>query len=535
MNALTGTGKLIRLILRRDRWLLAVWVLPISLVPQSLKSTISAAYPTPEELRGYYDVSVDNPGFISLYGQLPGPSLGEMVAWRIGFVPVMVGLIALLTVIRHTRTEEETGRRELVGATVVGRHAGLAAALTVTFVANLVLAVLVALFLIGQGMPAAGSWALGLELAAAGWVFAAVGAVAAQLTESAGAARAIAITALGVAYLLRVVGDLSSLGNGAVSWLSWLSPIGWVHRIRPYGAEQWWVLALAAGFTAVLTVGAVALAARRDVGAGLLPTRPGPAAAAPGLNSPLGLAWRLHRSLLAGWLVGFAVLGLVFGGVAESIGDLLNDNQGLQDVFARIGGRAALIDIYFAAIMSLIGIIAAGYAIQAALRLRTEESSLRAEPILATSVSRLRWAASHYAFSVLGPAAAMVTAGLVAGLAYGISTGDAGREVPRVLGAAMVQLPAVWVLSAVAIALVGLLPRMAATGGWGALALCLMISMIGAPLQLSQWLLDVSPFTHVPRAPGADVSAAPLVWLLVVAVALTAAGLAGLRRRDISP
>ncbi|HET8680970.1 MAG TPA: ABC transporter permease, partial [Micromonosporaceae bacterium] len=164
MNALTGTGKLIRLILRRDRLLLAIWVLFSSIVPLSLKSSIAELYPTPEGLKQYFDESVDNPGFVSLYGLLPGSSLGELVAWRIGFVPVMVGLIAVLTVIRHTRTEEETGRRELVGATVVGRHAGLAAALTVTFVANLVLALLVALFMSGQGMPAAGSWALGLEL-----------------------------------------------------------------------------------------------------------------------------------------------------------------------------------------------------------------------------------------------------------------------------------------------------------------------------------------------------------------------------------
>jgi ABC-2 type transport system permease protein len=160
---------------------------------------------------------------------------------------VIVGLISLLTVIRHTRTEEETGRRELLGATVVGRHAGLAAALAATFGANLVLAALVALGMLSQDLPASGSLALGLELAAAGWIFAAVGAVAAQLTDSAAGARAIAISALGAAYLLRVVGDLSGQAGGGLSWLSWLSPIGWAHRIRPYGDERWWLLALAAG------------------------------------------------------------------------------------------------------------------------------------------------------------------------------------------------------------------------------------------------------------------------------------------------
>jgi ABC-2 type transport system permease protein len=52
-------------------------------------------------------------------------------------------------------------------------------------------------------------------------------------------------------------------------------------------------------------------------------------------------------------------------------------------------------------------------------------------------------------------------------------------------------------------------------------------------LQLSHWVLDISPFTHVPRLPGGTVSASPLLWLSLVALALGAVGLAALRRRDI--
>jgi putative exporter of polyketide antibiotics len=182
--------------------------------------------------------------------------------------------------------------------------------------------------------------------------------------------------------------------------------------------------------------------------------------------------------------------------------------------------------------MSILGLIAAAYAIQATLRLRSEESSLRVEPVLATAVGRVQWAGSHLTFSILGPATALVTAGLTTGLAYGLATGHVGRELPRLLGAAMVQLPAVCLLAAIAVALFGLLPRLAAAS-WAALAVCLLVFLVGASMQLSQWLLDVSPFTHVPKVPGAAVTATPLVWLAAVAVALAAAGLIGLRRRDI--
>jgi ABC-2 type transport system permease protein len=101
-----------------------------------------------------------------------------------------------------------------------------------------------------------------------------------------------------------------------------------------------------------------------------------------------------------------------------------------------------------------------------------------------------------------------------------------------VLGGAVVQLPAVWVLAAIAVALFGLVPRYAPMT-WGALAVCLGFPLVGAAMQLSQWLLDISPFTHIPKAPGAAVSATPLVWLVGIAVALAAARLIGLQQRDI--
>jgi len=532
MNELTGTGKLVRLILRRDRVLMALWVPWVALVPLSYVASINEIFPTAAGRQGYADASAHNAGFVALYGSLFGSSLGELVAWRAGFIPVMIGLLSILTVIRHTRTEEETGRRELLGATVVGRHAGLAAALVATFGANLVLGALLAVGMISQDLPASGSWAFGAEFAAAGWMFAAIAAVAAQLTSGAGSARAIAIVTLGAAYVLRLVGDLSSLGDGALSWLSWLSPIGWVHQIRPYGGDRWWPVAVAVCVTAVLGLVAVALSARRDVGAGLLPPRLGPASAAPGLGSPLALAWRLHRGLLAGWIAGFAVLGVVLGGVAEGIGDLVRDNRDLEDLFARVGGAAGVIDSYLASMTSLLGLIAAGYAIQATLRLRNEETGGRAEPVLGTAAGRLRWAGSHLVFSILGPAAALAAAGLAMGLTHGLNTGDVGRELPRVLAGAMAQLPAVWVVAAITVVLFGLLPRLAAVS-WGALAICLLLAMVGTALRFDQWVLDISPFTHVPHLPGGTATATPLVTLAAMAAVLSVVGLAGLRRRDM--
>ncbi|HLL99107.1 MAG TPA: hypothetical protein VK276_08500 [Rubrobacteraceae bacterium] len=524
MKSLAGTGALVRLILRRDRIVMPLWVVVLALTPVSVASTLADLYPTVAERQAYTDILTGNPAFLALYGPVFGSSIGALTAWRLTGTVVLVGLASLLTVVRHTRAEEEAGRGELLGATVVGRQAPLFAALIVTFSANLLLAALVAVGLVGFGLPAVGSAALGISWAALGWTFAAVAAVAAQVTEGARAARGIAITVLGLCFLLRAAGDA-----GKRDWLSWLSPVGWSQHMRPFADERWWVFALFAALVTVLVAAAYGLSARRDLGSGLLPARPGPAAASPWLRGSLALAWRLHRGVLIAWAAGFAV----FGGVTQSTVQIIDTSPQMRALAERLGGSSGLADTWFAVLMGLLGLVVSGYAIGAALRLRSEESSGRVEPVLAASVSRLRWAASHLTFTALGPAVVLGAAGLAAGLTYGLSVGNVGLELPRVLAAAEVQLPAVWVLAGLAVALFGLLPRFVAPVGWGVLAACALLEEFGRPLQLSERVLDLSPFAHLPKLPGGDVSAAPLVRLTLVAVTLAAVGILGFSRRDV--
>ncbi len=531
MNGLTGTLGLARLILRRDRFLLPLWILLIPLVVIATVGGFEELLPTEAARLSYYEGTAKSPSIVGMLGPVYGADLGALVAQRSGFMFVVVPLISLLTVIRHTRTEEEAGRRELLGATVVSRDAPLFAALLVTFAADLVLGLLTALGLQSVGLAAGGSFAFGLALAVAGWVFAAVGAVAAQLTENAGGARGIGLAVLGVAFALRLAGDTAGEG-GATGWLSWLSPLGWGPRVQAFAGERWWVLVPSLTAVALLVAAAVPLAARRDVGAGILPTRQGPADAAPYLRGPLGLAWRLHRGLVIGWGAGFVVLGLMYGSAADAAEQALRANPDLQEMFARLGGTSRFSDAFIVAIMSVLALIASGYAIQAALRRRAEEAALRSEPVLAGAVSRAGWAAGHLVFAVAGPAVALALGGLMFGLVYGVASGDVGSAVPRVLGAALVQLPAVAVLGTLATLLFGLVPRFAGAA-WAVFGACVLLGQVGALLQLDEAILDLSPFTHVPRVPAEEVTVAPLAWLTGIAVSFIVAGLAGLRRRDI--
>ena len=536
MKELAGTGALIRLILRRDRILLPIWILWFAALPTFFATGFAELYPTATERQAFAETAGNNPGMVAIYGPLFDSSIGGLLAWRAGIIPIIVALGQPPHC--HPPYKDRGRSRDgvkLLGSTVCpARHAPLAAALIVTVAANLVLATLLALGLMSEDLPAGGSIALGLAFATVGCVFAAVAGVAAQLTEGAGAARGTAISFLGLAVLLRVAGDVSGEDSGW-SWLSWTSPIGWAQQARPFADERWWVFVLAASGFVVLAVVAYALSSRRDVGSGLLPPRLGPATASPALRSPLALAWRLHRVLLLGWTAGFVVMGVIFGAYHRvRLGNAKRQPTIENSVRATGRAQAGLADASLSAMMGLLGLVASGYAIQAALRLRAEEEDLRAEPILATSVSRLWWSSSHLLFAIVGPAAALATAGLVAGLIYGAQHRRRRRRATACVG----RCPGATAR------------RVGAGRNYGSplrpttpvrrarelgcvLGIFLLLGQFGELLQLEQWMLDISPFTHIPNLPGGEVSALPLIWLVVVAVVLTVVGLIGFRRRDI--
>ena len=527
MNALAGTGALVRLALRLDRVRLTVWVLLIAAMPAGTAANYMQLYPTERSLQNVSGV-ISNPSLVAINGPLFDVSLGGLTAWKIGATSfILVGLMSLFTVIRHTRTEEETGRLELLGATVVGRHAPLTAAALVAGAASLVIAVLVAATLIGVGLPSAGSVTLGLAIGLTGVAFTAIAAVCAQLTTSARSATGIASAVLGAAYVLRAMGDVGP------TWLSWLSPIGWAMRIQAYAGEQWWVAVLFVLLTVALGGTAYALTARRDIGFGLLPPRLGPASAANWLRTPLALAWRLHRGVLVGWVIGLAVSGVAMDGAAVAVSGGFNANEQLKELLVRMGGSKGLTDAYLGAIFSIIGVVAAAYTVQATQRMHAEETGGRVEPLLATSVGRVQWALSHFVFALLGTALVLTVAGVGAGLAYGLQIDDVGGQVARLLGAALVQLPAAWVLAGLGMALFGLAPRFA-TLTWAGLIVCVVLLELGALLGLSQWVVDISPFAHVPKLPGSQFTGTPLLWLTAIAATFSVAGLAGFRRRDIA-
>ncbi|MFI1728785.1 ABC transporter permease [Streptomyces acidicola] len=518
---LAGSGTLLRFALRRDRVMLPVWIAVNALMVLSMPNTLKGLYGTAAERADLIRQMETNASLRALIGPVFGDSLGALTAWRAGiYAGALAAVMSLIVVVRHTRDEEESGRQEMVSSGAVGRRAPLTAALLAAAVANGVLALLLVGGLAGQG--GAGALALGLGIAGVGMVFATMAAIIAQLTESARLARGLTSAVLGAAFVLRAAGD-SAKDDGS-SVLTWLSPLGWLENLRAFADERWWVLLLFAAAILLQGVVAYGLAGRRDVGMSFLPTRPGPANGR--LNTAGALAWRLQRGSVLGWSIGFFLAGVVYGGLTEGAADLVGDNANAREIFERMGGQSGLTNAFLAAMIGMLGLIAALYIVSSVLRLNGEETSGRAEPVLANAVGRLRWAAGHLVVAFGGTALIMLLAGLGFAIGY-------GKEFGPILGACLVQLPAVWVIGGVAVLLHGLLPR-AAVAAWAVAGAVLLIGWIGPALNVPQTVLDVSPFGHLPKLPGGEMEWGPVLLLTAIAAALVAGGLGALRRRDLT-
>jgi ABC-2 type transport system permease protein len=515
----------VRFLVRLDRLRIPVWIAGIVLSVWSSASSVKAFYPTQADLDAAAEPLYDNVAVIALQGPTYAiDTLGGNIVFNIGgFGYVIMGLMAMFLVGRHTRADEEAGRTELLRAAVVGRNAPVTAALLVTGGGLAVTGVLITLSMLALGLPAAGSVAYGAAMAAFGVFFAGVTAVAAQVTEHNRPAYGITGALLGLSFVVRAVGDV---GDGTVSWLS---PMGWAQSVRPYAGERWWPLLLLAAGTVALVGVAYALLARRDLGGGLVAARPGQPTASRWLGRPWGLTVRLQRATLLAWASGLVTTGIVYGSLGEDVADLVGDSEQVADVIAQAGG--SLTDSYFATSLLMLAVITGGYAVSSALRARSEETGGRAEPLLATSLSRTQWAGSHLAMAVGGSTLILAATGAAMGATYGLIVGDAG-QVPRLTGAALGFAPALWVLAGLATALFGVLPRATVAVSWAVFAWCALVGFLGQLLDLPQWAMDVSPFEHVPELPAQGVEWPPLVVLTLIAAALATVGLAGLRRRD---
>ena len=521
----TGWGSLLIFALRRERVTLPCWVAGIGLLLAFQSVNSQNLYDTTEKLAQLRSTMGSNVAAIALGGPtgLLDTIGGEVLFEIFSYLAIVTGLMSMFLVGRHTRTDEENGRAELLRSARVGRRAPLTAALALAGIANAAVAVMLFAVGVGTGLPVTGSLLTGLAVAGIGVTFAAATAMAAQIADASRGVYGTTTFLIATAYVLRAIGDV---GDGAAAWFS---PIGWGQRTYPYSQDRWWPLALFLIVGVVLVALAFVLLDRRDFGAGLVRSGRGRPEATRWLSSPLGLAWRLQRGPFLAWVVGVFLLGAAYGSFAQSIEQFLADNPIIANYLP--GGVEDAVDSYLALTLGLTSLLAAAFGLSSALRARSEETAGTAEPILACPVGRTTWLGSHLIVAFLGSAVVAAVGGLGEGVVHGIATDDAAQPL-RLVGAALVHVPAVWIVLGVAVLAFGWQPRVSAVVAWAFFAYCVVTVLFAEAFDLPSWFDEASPWAHTPKAPLESISATSAVILPAIAALCVVAGLAGFRRRD---
>ncbi|GAA4366976.1 ABC transporter permease [Paeniglutamicibacter cryotolerans] len=524
--SLTGFMIAVLFIARRNWLRLLIWAAVLAAMIPVVYDSQQQAFPT-QAARDAYAQVANTPAVAAMTG-LPyaAGSLGGILVIKIWMtLAVALAFASVFLVTRNGRADEETGRTELLRASVLGRHAYSLANYAVASALSVVVGVLISVLCLAVFLPVTGSLLMGASIAGTGLAFVGISAICGQLSSTSRGANSLGVAVLAVFYFIRAGADLQSDGSSTTA-LSWFSPIGWAQNMRAFGEDNWWpllaLLALAMAGCAL----ALLIETNRDLGMGLLPERRGAASASGFLTRPVGLALRLQRSSLLGWLAGAVVAGAFFGGVAKAMSTLLDPSNAWAQAF--VGSTGNMLNGVLSIFVLFNGMLAGAFAVQCLSMASAEEASGRLEPQLAGALSRSGWLGAHVLVAALGSGLMLVIGGYLTGAA---SAGAAsGSDLAL---ASLAYWPAVLLILGLQLFLHGFVTRHGVSITWAVYGVSVMVAMFGELFSLSERAIKSTPFGAVPRLPAEAFSLTPLLVLIAIAVVLAGLGIRRFATRDI--
>jgi ABC-2 type transport system permease protein len=456
-------------------------------------------------------------GLRALLGRPPViTGAGGFLDWRVIGIALIVGPIwGLLLATRLLRGEEGAGRWELLLSGQVTMRRATAGTLAGLGVGALTAYLPVAaLTLLAGDRPGAhlsplGGLLFGVVAVAAGAEFLAVGALASQLMPTRTLASTLSAGVFGVAFLLRAFGDAAPRAH----WLVYLSPLGWVEQVQPFGrASPLWLVPVI-GLIAACCGLTVLLAGRRDLGASILPGRSGARPRTALLGSPLRLALRLSWATTVRWLASVAVIAYLFGTLARSAGSAWASSARMRRVAGglehsvrlavQLAGSRLFAGVIFVLLMTLI----MAYAASAIGKIREEEAEGYLDNLVVRLVSRQRWLAGRIGLMM----AAIVAMGLLAGICFwaGAASQHAGLSLAALVQAGLNCAAPATALAGVGVLMLGLVPRLAPVACWAILAWGFLLDLFDSVITINHWIADTSLLQHPAPAPAVSPS-----WLV---------------------
>jgi ABC-2 type transport system permease protein len=455
-------------------------------------------------------------------------SVGGYTAWRFGgFGSLIASVWAVFAAVKAFRGDEEAGRQELVLAGPVGRRSAFWAAAAALAASGAVIFLAIFAALVAGGLDVPGSLDIALATMSPAIVFLGVAAVSSQLAATRRLALQLAVGAVLVAFVLRVIADIGDAG-----WLRWATPLGWAEEVRAYAGPRPVVLLLPVAVGALLLWLAGALSVRRDVGSGMLHVRDTSPPRLWGLSSTTGMALRSETGVVAAWAAGVAGFALILGFLSTSF-STKTISESLQKTLAKLGGAslvtpAGALSFYFVFFVLAISLFACSQVGAA----RREEAEQQLETILALPIGRIRWLGGRLALGVAGCLGLAILASVFAWV--GATLQSAGVPLGDLLEAGLNCLPAALLfLGLAALAYAGF-PRAGVAVAYGLVTVAYLWNLLGSLVGAPQWLVDLTPFGHVGLVPAQPFRAGAAAAMLAIGAVACVAALAVFRRRDLA-
>ncbi|MBK9177994.1 MAG: hypothetical protein IPM45_00240 [Acidimicrobiales bacterium] len=507
------------------------WAAVLGFSITAMSAGYIAAYPSAADRRLFASSVGDNPAFRALYG--PGVALdtpGGFVQWRYGTgLALLAGIWGLLAATRLLRGEEESGRVELISTGTVRPPRLLAIQLGTLAGGFVLIGGVLAVGAVAGGLPVGGSAMLGAMTALSGLVFATMGAVASQVAVTRRQAAAWTGLVLAASFVLRTAAGAAS----DVRWLVWVTPLGWAGRTQPLTGPSLVPFALLVAACLVFAGLAVALRARRDLGASVLAIADAGRPSLRLLGSSFAFTVRSNRAMASAWGIGLGSLMLLFGLLVPDVVAWAREDVGLSAEIAIGGARMTSADGLLGFLFVFMMVVLSVLAVTLVGAMHEEESSGRLDNLLARPVTRARWFGARVAGATLIVAAVAACSGAAAWAGAAVRGADV--TVGGVAAATVNTLPVTVFFGGLTLLVFAAAPRLTSGLGIGLAVGLFLLDFIGENLDAPGWLLDLSPFHHVAAVPAVDPAVGPAIALVSVGVVLGVAGLGVFRSRDLQP
>jgi ABC-2 type transport system permease protein len=311
---------------------------------------------------------------------------------------------------------------------------------------------------------------------------------------------------------------------------------GWTARFMPLtGGGEWVGLLPAALVAIVLFVVGVELFARRDLGATSRIPWPSAPSGLLGLSGPASRSFGERLPLAAAWGIGIGLFAFVLGGAASSFTETLQQQAPeaikiFKSLFPNIDltGAGGFLELTFV----MFGFILAGFAAATLVNgWAQDETGGRLEVLLATRMTRARWAVA----SGLGLYAAVVVLTAIIALGVGLGSAITGGDVRTpVLGSVVIGLYAL-ALCGVGLALGGLFGTSFVGEAVAAIViLTFLIDFLVPALDLPDAVHQLALTSHLGQPMVGTWDWVGMGACVVLAVGGLAVAALGMRRRDVA-